>query len=154
MPDLRERRLSSVHFPDTLKTIGQEAFTDNYFKNIVFPNALETIETGAFQGNSYLESVTFGSKLKKIGKSAFQSADLRNLNLPSSLREIGAAAFNRNKLPDEQAFIYKKNADGSDDRTTVVSYGGEKVDGVLLPSNVRTIGELAFAGTWVKDIIF
>lgn len=139
MPELRERRLSSVQFPETLKTIGQEAFTSNYFKNIVFPNALETIETGAFQGNSSLKSVVFGSQLKKIGKSAFEVADLRSLSFPSSLRYIGAAAFNRNNLPDEQAFIYKKNADGSDDRTTVVSYGGEKVDGVLLPSNVRTI---------------
>ena len=52
-------------------------------------------------------------------------------------------AFNNNQLPDEEAFIYKRNSDGSIDNTTIVSYGG-KNKSPIIPNTVKTIGGSAF----------
>ena len=52
--------------------------------------------------------------------------------------------FNNNKLPDDQAFVYARNSDGTIDYTTLVSYGGNNGVDVVIPSTVKTIRERCF----------
>ena len=47
-------------------------------------------------------------------------------------------------MPDDQAFIYARNSDGSVDNTKVVGYGGAKRENVVIPNSVTTIGNNAF----------
>lgn len=93
----------------SLESIGVEAFANTSLEEIRFPNSLETIETGAFQGCKYLENAIFvyGTSIKSIGDFAFNetkilkkkyNSDLkRNVNrilsLESTLEELGKYAY-------------------------------------------------------------
>ncbi|WP_050816704.1 leucine-rich repeat domain-containing protein [Candidatus Aquiluna sp. IMCC13023] len=64
--------------------------------SITFPNSLRTIESFAFD-RAGLETVTFaaGSSLKSIGAFAFDRTALRSITIPSSVTSIGNYAFTR-----------------------------------------------------------
>ena len=83
-------------------------------------------------------------KIVTIGANVFANNQLTSVIIPNSVTSIGNAAFNNNQLPDVQAFIYKRNSDGSIDNTKIVSYGGAKRDNVEIPSSVTNIEGSAF----------
>ena len=69
------------------------------------------------------------------------------------LGEYNYGFFNNNKLPDDEAFVYRRNSDGTIDKTTIVSYGGANKN-PKIPSNVKTIGSSAFESTNLESINF
>ena len=77
---------------------------------------------------------------------------LESINIPNSVKSIGIAAFNNNKLKEEDAFIYKRNSDGTIDNTYLVSYGGAAKD-IIIPNSVTTIGEKAFRYNRLTSVI-
>jgi hypothetical protein len=117
--------ITSVAIPNTVKTIGYEAFAHTSsltsltfgnnsvletlanicfewasIKSITFPKTLKTIGDGAFQSNHSLTSITFesGSELKTIGGWAFDSCCIKgNITLPEGLTTIGLYAFASNE---------------------------------------------------------
>lgn len=117
--------ITSVAIPNTVKTIGYEAFAHTSsltsltfgnnsvletladicfewasIKSITFPKTLKTIGDGAFQNNYSLTSITFesGSELKTIGGWAFDSCCIKgNITLPEGLTTIGLYAFASNE---------------------------------------------------------
>jgi len=116
-------------------------FAEN--SQVIIPDTIdgvtvEKIGARAFQGNK-LTSVTIPEGVTTIGDYAFLSNELSNIRLPSSITSIGPAAFNDNKLSDSEAFIYKRNGDGTIDTTTVVSYGGAKRTSVVVPIGVKVL---------------
>jgi len=116
-------------------------FAEN--SQVIIPDTIdgvtvEKIGARAFQGNK-LTSVTIPEGVTTIGDYAFLSNELSNIRLPSSITSIGPAAFNDNKLSDSEAFIYKRNSDGTIDTTTVVSYGGAKRTSVVVPIGVKVL---------------
>ena len=56
-------------------------------------------------------------------------------------------------LNDASAFVYARNADGTVDNTTLVSYGGSKVKvyNVTIPANVTTLASKAFRYCGIKS---
>ena len=115
----------------TITTIGSSAFANKGLTSVVFPNTLTTINSEAFKNNN-----------------------LTNLEIPSSVVSISYSAFNNNQLPDDEAFIYARESDGSEDKTTIVSYGGSKRENVIIPEGVVSIGNSAFAGVNLVSIQF
>jgi len=118
-------------------------FTNKGLTSVVIPNGVLYIDDNVFNGNQ-LTSVIIPNSVTYIGEGAFAINQLTSITLPNSITHIGNFAFNNNQLPEQQAFIYQRNADGSKDYTTLVSYGGNAQE-VTVPNSVVTIKESAFA---------
>ena len=117
--------ITSVAIPNTVKTIGYEAFAftssltsltfgnnsvletlaNDCFewasiKSITFPKTLKTIGNGAFQENQTLSSITFesGAVIESIGSFAFSGCRIKgSLVLPEGLKTIDMYAFESNQ---------------------------------------------------------
>ena len=63
--------VTSVTIPNTVTSIGQEAFMYLQITSIDIPNSVISIGDGAFMGCQYLTSVTIPEKVTSIGKGAF-----------------------------------------------------------------------------------
>ena len=102
-------------------TIGNQAFSWKNLTSVIIPKTVTTIVSNSFRGNQ-----------------------ISSLVIPSSVTSIGSYAFNNNQLPDEEAFIYARGADGSEDKTDLISYAGAKRENVIIPEGVTTISYRAF----------
>ena len=84
--------LCYVHFPSTLKTIGDDAFLNAQIDLIDWNEGLEEIGARAFQYGK--ESIlTLPTTVKTIGESAFEGAWCEELYLSDNVESIGARAF-------------------------------------------------------------
>lgn len=165
-------RLTNVIIPDSVKDIGMEAFANNRLTNITISKSITIINDGAFRNNklvsviipdsvtyigmnvfrnNQLTSITIPESVTSIGGGAFADNQLTSITMPISLTGISATSFSNNKLPDDQAFIYKRNSDGSMDKTTILGYGGANKNPVI-PSNVTTISVCAFEGNQLTGV--
>lgn len=168
--------LTSINFPTPLLYIGEYAFANCNLSSVSFSSALEEIGKHAFQNNN-ISSVTFSEGLLAIKEDAFKYNQITSLVLPSSIELIENDAFlgneisslslpegtyidltegsmfNDNDLSDEDAFIYARNADGTVDYTTLVSYGGSKKENIIVPSTVKILEDRCFRETGITSIV-
>ena len=98
------KNLKKVILPNTLTSIGENAFKESGLQAIEIPASVEAIESGAFCDCTALTNVTFekGSRLKMIwGNSIAYSyygafadcTSLTSIEIPASVETIGAATF-------------------------------------------------------------
>ena len=119
--------------------------------SVVIPKGVASIGNEAFSGNQ-LVSATISEGVTSIGNEAFYNNKLTSVTIPTTVTTIGSSVFNNNQLPENQAFIYKRNKDGSVDKTELVSYGGKKRDNVVIPNNVKIISDFAFFGSQLVSV--
>jgi sporulation protein YlmC with PRC-barrel domain len=141
--------LNDVEFDVSSGTI-EEYIAD--YKNIVIPDNFDGVSVAsigieAFRSNA-LTSVTIPNSVTKIGDDAFRDNVLTSVTIPNSVTSIGDSAFNYNKIVmvndlPSNGFIYARNDDGTDNKKTIVSYGGEAKE-VTIPNSVTSIGDYAF----------
>ncbi len=137
-------------------TIGEGAFYNYKLNSLVLPNTIKTIEDWAFR-NTDLPSLVIPEGVVSLGGESFADNEISSLVLPSTLVNIGAHSFRNNKLPQESAYIYKRNADGSIDYSTIIGYGGasknisipREKNGVLL----TTLGDSAFYSNGLTGVV-
>ncbi len=138
-----DNKLTSIKLPDSITSIGESAFSYNNLVSVTLPSNITTIENSTFENNK-LTNIIIPNSVTSIGEMAFGNNKLSNISIPSSVTSIEVCAFNNNALPDSQTFIYSRNTDGSEDKTTVVSYGGKNKD-IRIPDGVTTIGYRSFS---------
>ena len=88
----------SVELPDTLRSIGGDAFADcKKLKSVVIPAEVSEIGAGAFESCEKLKSVVFkGNKLTELEDSVFSRCKrLESINIPNSVKNIDSYAFYR-----------------------------------------------------------
>ena len=112
-------------------------------QNVVIPNQVTTIGHNSFQYCN-IQSVVMPEGVKTILPAAFHSNVLTSLNIPSSVTSIGAYAFNDNQLVAEDAFIFARNNDGTEDQSILIGYGGA-ASSLTIPSTVTRIKTNAFS---------
>ncbi len=122
---------------------GYETISDIEIPSNIDGVKVVTIGNQAFR-NKNLTSVTIPETVTTIAGNSFSNNQISSLVIPSSVTSIGSYAFNDNQLPDEDAFIYARNADGSEDKTNIVSYAGANRDNVIIPEGTTTISHAAF----------
>ena len=145
-----DNNLTSVTIPSGVTSIGNYAFSYNKLTSVTIPLSVKTIKDDAFRSNN-LTSLIIPSGVTSIGKNAFADNNLTSITIPTSVTSIGSAAFNYNLLPDDKAFIYDRNSDGSENKTKIVSYGG-KNKAVTIPSGVKIIGEASLNNIGITSI--
>lgn len=154
---------SSVTIPNSVTTIGEEAFYSCIeLQNVTIPNSVTALGWGAFACCANLKSVTigdgiveipsqafnrctlletvnFGGSVKKISNGAFGECGLKSVALPNSLAEIGQMAFSGCKS--------LKSVDFGDSLTTIdwlVFIDCESLESVDLPASLTYIGGEVF----------
>ena len=86
--------LTSIEIPDSVTTIGEEAFSScRELTSIVIPDSVTTIGIRAFNYCSALKNVVLPNSLTTIGFSAFTSSGLTSIVIPDSVTSIGSYAF-------------------------------------------------------------
>ena len=126
---LKDKPVSQVSLPSTLKEIGRYAFHSTAISSIRLPDGLESIGERAFN-NVPLRSITFPNSLQTIGSFSFEKTGLVNVNIPESVSSIGDNAFANNSILHSitinnaecvigQGIISAKNEKGE----TIIVYG-------------------------------
>ena len=87
--------LSNIELPDTLETIGTNAFQGSGLTEVVLPPNLIKLNGSTFYYCTKLESVTFNDKIQSIGGYAFRDCGVltQDIILPESCKTIGQGAF-------------------------------------------------------------
>ena len=161
--------LESVEFPDSLESIGDNAFkiyegVENKLKSVKFGKGLKTIGNGAFYHNRKLTNIEFtGENLTSIGSKAFQYCDfLTELNLKGNgetvinydafysndaLKKISLAGI---KTIGDGAFEYCGDLNSVNFVEGLLSIGSDafrycpNIETVSLPESLTTINDGAF----------
>jgi sorbitol-specific phosphotransferase system component IIA len=87
--------IESLTIAEGIERIGEYAFYNDNFTELVLPSSLKEIGTAAFEGCSGIQSLTIPEGVEVIGPYAFWScSSVPKVVLPSSLTYIGELAFN------------------------------------------------------------
>ena len=86
--------LSSVTLSSGLVSIGNSSFQNIGIAEIVFPNTLKSIGDDAFEDCWRINDVTLPENLESVGRYAFSyMSNLQKVVLPSTIQSIGDCAF-------------------------------------------------------------
>ena len=135
--------LTSINIPDGVTSIGYQAFYDcNSLTSIVIPDSVTSIGDWAFSSCDSLTSITIGDGVTSIGDWAFSGCDsLTTITIPDSVTSIGFGAF-----------VGCSSLESVTIGDSVTSIGDSAFSGcsgltsIVIPDSVTSIGEGAFSG--------
>ncbi|MBE6550504.1 MAG: leucine-rich repeat domain-containing protein [Ruminococcaceae bacterium] len=149
--------LKSVVFPEGLEKIEGYAFYHTMVEKLIFPDTLETIGVNAFTNCKKLNSVYFPDSLRTIEAQAFKLCSVLNEVVFEDVSNvtIGDSAFadtpwenKKNSQYDENDFIITTSDNGE---VILEEYLGSSEE-VIIPEGVTTIALDAFKDKKVTDI--
>lgn len=131
-------KITSVTMPDSVTTIERRAIQSTSMTKLVLSKNLKSIGEDAFVGNKKLKTVNLPYGLERIDVGAFGGCtSLVNMTIPATVKYIGQYALD--SLVKKQEFVIL--GDG-----ILYKYNG-KGGNVVIPNNVKAIGEFAFSYT-------
>ncbi|MDO4167996.1 MAG: leucine-rich repeat protein, partial [Eubacteriales bacterium] len=137
--------LTSVALPDSLTSIGSDAFNGcASLTSVTLPKELKTIEDNVFSGTG-LTSIQLSDSITRIGSNAFQKTPLTSITLPDGLTEIGSNAFNGTSLTSVTL------PDGLTSIGTA-AFSGVGLTAVTIPDSVTSLGDSAFKNTQLTTL--
>ncbi|OXS25253.1 MAG: hypothetical protein BI182_05850 [Acetobacterium sp. MES1] len=122
---------TSVDIPDSVTTIGNEAFWGcRILAEIIIPDNVTTISDNAFEYCTMLSSIRLSKNISHLGSNPFSRCDqLVNINVDE----------NNVNYSSQDGVLYNKS------KTTLIGFPGGKTS-VTIPGSVTAIGEWAFCG--------
>ncbi len=144
--------LTNIDIPDSVTSIWFASFRQNNLASVVIPNSVTNIWEASFKENQ-LTNISLPNSLTYIWDTSFERNNLTNVVIPNSVTSIWTASFNGNSLPDEQAFIYARKPDWSNDMTNLASYWWAKRENVIIPSSVIYIWSYALHDLYLRSVI-
>ena len=125
--------ITSVTFPSTLESIGENAFAYSGLTSVDIPVGFTEIGEGAFQYCANLTSVTIPEGVETIGGSAFCRTGLTSLTLPSTIRSMSQSFYGCESLADLTLKDGITTLNGSFSRCTALTT-------VNIPGSIKEVG--------------
>ncbi|GEM_PF-2545739 len=135
--------------PDTIREIGDDAFSESVIETIEFGSGLERIGYYAFSGCENLKEVTLPGSLKMISRYAFNCCSLQNVKLPASLTYFDGSSFSGNPITlfevdqANTSYVSDHNTVYTKDRKKLV-YCAAAGESFKVPEGTEVIGFSAF----------
>lgn len=134
--------LNTIVIGNNVTSIGNSAFRDCKFLTAVeLPDSVTSIGNSAFRGCGYITSMVIPESVTSIGDSAFWGCGLRSIVIPNSITSInsytfyGCAALTSITIPESVTSI------GS-----YAFYDCRYLPSIVIPNSVTSIGSLVFSG--------
>ena len=147
--------LKSIEIPSSVVSIGAYAFQDcASLESITIPEGVSTIEEGTFSGCEMLEFITLSESVVKIREEAFEGCfGVKSITLPSRLTSCSPTAFpdSSRYLQTNKSYIYMDGWMINRSNHVLLYYKGDASD-VIVPPDVKGIGEKAFFGSYIKSV--
>ncbi|MEI6754419.1 MAG: leucine-rich repeat protein [Paludibacter sp.] len=131
--------IKNITLPESIISIGENAFHFSSLKSINIPNSVKTIAKDAFYQCIHLTSITLPESVTTLGDEAFiYCGALATVNLPKNLTSIGIGVFcycsslTTITIPESVTTI-KDNA-----------FNNSGIKSLKLPSGLTSIGSQAF----------
>ena len=132
--------MTSVTIPDSVTSIGYQAFKNCGMTNIVIPNGVTFIDAWVFLGCRNLASVTLPTNLTTIWYEAFyECRSLSDISIPNSVTFIALEAFEG--CSSLTSVTLPNGITNISDRTFAVC---TSLTNITIPASVTSIGEAAF----------
>lgn len=147
--------LKSVSIPDSVKSIGEYAFSRSGLESVVLPNGLATISNGMFNNCASLASVTIPDSVTEIDNYAFYNCSaLTEITVPA-----GVISFGYDVFPDS---ITIKGYDGtkaekyaSDNNLTFESLGPVKIKEITVENTAELLAAIgSYRVITLKDGVY
>jgi hypothetical protein len=132
-------KITSVVIPNSVTSIGSNAFQATGITKLVIPNSVTTIESRAFQNTVSLKSAILSNSLTNMGVKIFEYSGLTNVLIPEGIKLIPESMFSRTQLtsvviPDSVTLIDKD------------AFWLSKLESVKFGKSLTKIGWQAFNG--------
>ena len=133
--------LESIKMPDSVKSIGNSAFTECGLKSVTIGNGVTSIERCAFDCCGGLTEATIGNSVTTIGEYAFADCpELKTVNMPAALKGKFTNAFYGSDGVTIKYYSTKKTVEfnangGTASVTSIKKTQGEKLG--TLPTATR-----------------
>lgn len=144
--------VTSISFPDSLKTIKEAAFYEcRGITAVNLPSGVKTVESGAFADCSSLKEFS-ATEITSLGDYALQGTALTTFEIPKGVTEISTLVFYGNTTIENYTVAQGNTAytavDGviySKDKSILIMYPCCKsATQFTIPSGVKEIAEYAF----------
>ncbi|HCJ01844.1 MAG TPA: hypothetical protein DHV31_03010, partial [Clostridiales bacterium] len=132
-----------------LQSIGSEAFQTSGITTISFPNTLTSLPSNAFSYCSNLTSITIPKTMTYIQGTAFMSCPALESITVDAENTVYDTRSGLNALIDTSTHVLlvgSKNSVIPDDVVAIADFAfyGSGITEIIIPGNVKTIGEQAF----------
>ncbi len=160
-------KIKSVIIEEGVTSIAQKAFYSSY-KNlsvVQLPASIDSIGTSAFYGTQ-IKAITLPEGLRYIGNMAFYGTGIKELTIPENVVYMAYNAFTydsiktvhwrASKYPETFPFRGCTTLTFGENITSIPEYfcyNAPEVAHVTLPTALDSIGDNAFAGTQLTEII-
>ena len=162
----------NVKIPDTVKTIGEEAFYCNQnIESVTIPNSVTSIGEAAFCGCTALKSLTIPDNVRTVEKAAFSFSGITSVSLSNNITVIPERCFmacynltsvkfgKKVSMISDYAFFQCKTMTKLRIPGTVKKLGDNsffncwKLTDIYLPASLTSIEDTAFDDFYTRSFV-
>ncbi len=99
--------IESITIPDSVTSIGAEAFFGSKLHYITIPGSVKVIGEEAFSNCESIQNILIEDGVEYIGRYAFNfDENLLRISFPDSIKELGYLPLYRHEFPDTKLTVY------------------------------------------------